>query len=75
MLGERELGGLWQGDVGAAGKGRLSPAEDALDRSVRLPFSQPAARLDEAVDRLAEAWDALPNAVPSRRRPAPALVT
>jgi DNA-binding transcriptional MocR family regulator len=55
--------------------GPLFAPEGGLDRYVRLPFSQPAARLDEAVDRLAGAWSDLPTAVRSRRKPAPALVT
>ena len=55
--------------------GPLFAPEGGLDRFVRLPFSQPAARLEQAVDRLAEAWGELPTAVPSRRKPAPALVT
>jgi DNA-binding transcriptional MocR family regulator len=55
--------------------GPLFAPEGGLDRFVRLPFGQPAARLDEAVGRLAEAWGDLPTAVPSRRKPVPALVT
>ena len=53
--------------------GPLFAPEGGLDRYVRLPFSQPAARLDEAVDRLAEAWERPPHrrTVPAEAGPGP----
>ncbi|MEQ4497631.1 PLP-dependent aminotransferase family protein [Nocardioides kribbensis] len=37
--------------------GPVFAADGGLDRFVRLPWSRPAAELDDAVARLAEAWD------------------
>jgi DNA-binding transcriptional MocR family regulator len=44
--------------------------DGALDRFIRLPFALPEEQLDDAIDRLASAWDQL---VSGRRSPSAAL--
>jgi DNA-binding transcriptional MocR family regulator len=57
--------------------GPLFAPEGGLERFVRLPYTQPAATLSDAIGRLADAWDEGVSRQAGRRvrRPAPALVT
>jgi DNA-binding transcriptional MocR family regulator len=57
--------------------GPLFAPEGGLERFVRLPFTQPAATLEDAVDRIASAWGQATQERRGRRTPRrdPALVT
>lgn len=50
--------------------GPVFAVEGGLDRFVRLPWGRPAAELEDAVRRLAVAWDVVRDAEPGRARPA-----
>ncbi len=54
--------------------GPMFAVEGGLDRFVRVPWSRPVAELEEAVSRLAAAWDVVRSGTPTRQRTSRVMV-